>query len=321
LEAYCVNDVAILAKVIEEYHTAQVKITGLTPWLSTTAPAFIHHVVMEQITKNMEIQDLEVDSDEYNNKVQDAVENGFAVLKPFEYNFAMRALRGGRTDNRVFQRKLTDDEIARGCRIVYLDVVSLYPYVQMAREYPRGIPEIIYWDLEFAPCIKRHSTLEKCDCASKGESIHLPEEGNITPMVGRPQPTREEIIADPSFNGFVCVTVKAPKNLPHAVLVRKDEELGKCIASLADEHNREIYTTVAELRIAFEVGYELVRVHRLDKYKFGPQPWEMIPKWYLEKMRNSGDEPETEQEKDELVSAYEKFDMADEVRKSFGTWV
>lgn len=322
LEAYCVNDVAILAKVIEEYHHAQIKLTGLTPWLNTTAPSFIHHVVMEQITKNMEIQDLDVNSDEYGNKVQYAAENGFAVLKPFEYNFAMRALRGGRTDNRVFIRTLTEEEIARGCRIVYVDVVSLYPAVQMTREYPCGFPEIIYWDVEFAPCLKRHPTPEKCNCALKaGETTHLPREGKITSMVGKPQPTRESIMADPAFNGFICVTVKAPKDIPHAVLVRKDEELGKCVASLSDSHNKEVYTSVAELRVAFEMGYELIRVHRLDKYKFGPQPWEMIPKWYLEKMRNSGDEPATEEGKNELVAAYEKFDMGDDVRKSFGTWV
>lgn len=319
LKAYCVNDVAILAKIIEEYHDAQMKMTGSTPWLSTTAPSFIHHVTMEDITKKMEIQD--IDPDEYKIKIQKAAEEGFAVLKPFEYNFAMKAFRGGRTDNRVFQRKLTDEEIERGCRIIYLDVVSLYPYVQMDREYPCGYPEIIYWDPEFAPCLKKHYTKDKCDCASKQEIPHLPKEGKIKSMVGQPQPTRREIMSDPTFNGFVSVTLEAPKNLVHAVLVRKDEELGKCISSLADEHNKEIYTSVAELKVALRDGYKLVRVHRLDKYKFKAQPWDLLPKWYLAKMINSGDEPATEEEKEELVQAYEKFGMAEEVRNSFGTWV
>lgn len=313
LEAYCVNDVTILAKILEEDHKAKMQMFGLTPWLSVTTPSFFHHVVMEDITKNLEIRNVE--TDEYKRKIQHASENGFAVLKPFEYNFAMKAFRGGRTDNRVFQRKLTDEEIERGCRIVYLDVVSLYPYVQMTREYPVGYPEIMYWENKFAPCVRRHKFSDMCDC----ESPQLPNEGNVRLMID--QPTKEEILNDPAFNGFVCVTLIAPKDLVHAVLVRKDEKLGKCIASLADEHNREVYTSVAELKEAFKAGYTLVKVHRLDKYKFREQPWKLLKHWYIEKMRNSGDEPGTEHEKEALAKAYEKFDMGDEVRKSFGTWV
>ena len=323
LEKYCVSDVSILARIIEVYNTAQIKITGLSPWLNVTAPSAVNHAFMEDMTKKMEIENVEIGSDEYNNKIQHAVENGFAVLKDYEYYFCMAALRGGRTENRRFHLTIPQEDIDRGCRLKYIDVVSLYPSMMLLHKFPVGLPTMYFWDQEYAPCVNdRHHKSLKCDCDGVHRFHKLPVEGKCVSMVGQPQPTKEQILGDDDFNGFFCVTLIAPKDLIHPVLVTKSVERNKCVASLADEDNTEVPCTGPELKEALRAGYELVKIHRFDKYKFTEPLWaDIMRKALLEKMRNSGNEPATVEGKQKIVAEHAKFEMEDMIRESWGTWV
>lgn len=293
LEKYCVNDVEILSKIVEEYHYAQIKVTGMTPWLHATTPAFTHYAFISELTKLLELPDVKGATPEYIEKIEKAAEEGFAVLKNHEDAFVMSCLRGGRTENKVFSFEISQEKIDRGCKVLDIDQVSMYPNAQMSCEFPYGMPEIFYWDLDFAPCWKHEN---KCKCRGS----RIPKESKC--VFVETQPTVEEILADDSFNGFACVTVIAPKDLPHAVLVRLCPRTGKCIASLADEDLIEIFVTVPELKLAFREGYKLVKIFRFDKYKFGPSPWfDFLGKLLMVKLTNSGPEPETDELKLQLM--------------------
>lgn len=63
-----------------------------------------------------------------------------------EYNFARASLRGGRTEIRMNLVELTPEEISQGVRLMYQDVTSLYPAMQMMMDFPLGYPKIHYYD-------------------------------------------------------------------------------------------------------------------------------------------------------------------------------
>ena len=53
------------------------------------------------------------------------------------------AFFGGRTNATQLYYQLTDEEIAEGCTIRYVDFTSLYPWVNKYGEYPLSHPEVI----------------------------------------------------------------------------------------------------------------------------------------------------------------------------------
>ena len=66
----------------------------------------------------------------------------------------------------------------------------------------------------------------------------------------------------PIFFGILTVTLTAPKNLYHPIIVGFDRTRGKSIASLEDTALRAVTITTVELLTALENGYKLVRIHK-----------------------------------------------------------
>ena len=58
-----------------------------------------------------------------------------------DHKFAQEALHGGRTDVRVLYREWTEQDISNEVYGSYVDVQSMYPFVQFSKELTSGIPE------------------------------------------------------------------------------------------------------------------------------------------------------------------------------------
>lgn len=116
--AYGVNDVVILAEALESYYRVCVKDYDIDPLKSLTVASYCFKVFRTYHLKDRTLYNLSTPHEE----------------------FARRALHGGRTDVRQRYLKLTNEQIEQGYRIEYIDVQSLYPYVQTAFDFPIGIP-------------------------------------------------------------------------------------------------------------------------------------------------------------------------------------
>ena len=67
-------------------------------------------------------------------------EDSHVVLTEQEYLFSAPAFNGGKTDVRVMHRTWTEEQIYQGKYGSYVDVQSMYPYVQYTKPMPCGIP-------------------------------------------------------------------------------------------------------------------------------------------------------------------------------------
>lgn len=322
LEDYCVDDVKILAKIVEGYHNVCLAHTGMTPWLNATAPSFVHEVFLTLLSQQLELPDPKEDQNLYNAKIQELADTKFwTVLKPNEYWFARRALRGGRTEIKKMYHNVTEAEAAEGRNITYQDVNSLYPYQQVEHDFPTGRPTVHVWDPKYYPCIKhQNSFTATCSCPDDERFDRFLK---ICDKRNEVQWTAEEILNDSSFFGIVCATLIPPKDLYHPVLVCWNEDAQKCVASLRDEDHVELTTTSIEFITALQNGYKLVEIHRYDQYTRTPSLWrEKILDFYLEKMLNSGPPPDEEHLEDFIKKWDDRFDIGDQIRKTIqeGRW-
>jgi hypothetical protein len=317
LESYCVDDVKVLREIVKGYHDVCMNSTGMTPWLNATAPSFVHEVFVTLLSRQLELPDPEEDMNIYSAKIQELADSKFwAVLKPNEYWFARKALRGGRTEIKKMYQHITDEEYAQGKYITYQDVNSLYPFQQVEHDFPTGTPTVYVWDAKYYPCIRHQNKECQCSMWDKGDRFL-----KIENMVTQPQWSTDKILSDDSFFGIVCATLIPPKDLYHPVLVCWSEEQQKCIATLREEDHVEITTTSIEFITALQHGYKLVQIHRYDKYTKSPSLWrEKILDFYLEKMLNSGPPPE---DVESFICKWEeRFGIGDQIRKSIdeGRW-
>lgn len=326
LLAYCRQDVVMLAKLVKEYHTICLETFELSPWFHTTAPSYVHEVVKRQVSKDYELP--LPDDAEYDRMVDTvAQKTGWGVLHGNEHWFARAALRGGRTDVRKVYHTISDEDWARGVRIRYQDIVSMYPYVQVARDYPVGLPVIKVYDYACYPCAVHRHPKEgnylppncRCHILGKQADLYRDKMLDIQDCTER-VPSVAEILADPKFFGIVCATLTPPTDLFHPVLVTWDHDAGKCIGSL-EPISYGVFTSV-EFKKALQCGYKLDCLHRLDEYHKAPGLWnDFIKKLYIFKMANSEAAPASDTARDQLVNAYEKdFEMGDAVRDSFPDW-
>lgn len=320
LEAYCINDVELLAEVMLTYHNILLEKFGLSPWFNATSPSYVHEVFLTKLSSQLELGD-PTQSTEYLNNMTHIAKNEFwAVLEGPEYWFARAALRGGRTDIRKVYHSVSDEDWARGVRIRYQDIVSMYPYVQAVEDYPVGHPTIHVYDLNFYPCTMHKDSLRGECCPPDWKKNLRPERFmDIVDLSNEAPPTKEEILNDPDFFGIVCATVICPKNMYHPILLKYDEKAEKCVAPVGEIYQG--FFTSAEFVLALQNGYELDILHRYDKYAKRPSLWaDILKDMYIEKMANSKPAPSFEKQT-QLVTAYEqKFGMGDMVRKSFSRW-
>lgn len=325
LEKYCKNDVMILGMLVEAYHTICVGKFKISPWFSTTAPSYVHSVVKSQISTEQFLQMPKGDLLGCTNRIKElAWMEHWGVLVSNEYWFARAALRGGRTDVRKLYHTVDKQDWDRGVRIRYQDIVSMYPFVQIAREYPVGLPSIWIYDRDYYPCYEHRNphtgnfVSQKCNCTYQ-EKVRRVDKRLFIPDC-HTTPTVEEILQNSDFFGIVCASLTPPTNLFHPVLVVWDPCAGKCIGSL-EPIIGGVFTSF-EFKLALQKGYRLDKLHRLDMYQKAPGLWNpFIKDLYIEKMANSEPTP-FEEVQEQLLEDYSKepFEMAEMVDSSFPRW-
>lgn len=318
------------------YHEENVAKRGVSPWLSITAPGYCHTVIKQQLSTD---ENLEMPPDTPENdmprreRLDELSRTHWAVLQEGEYWFARLALRGGRTDVRRLTYTLSEEDKARGVRIAYVDVVSMYPAVQVKHEYPVGVPQIMIYDRDYYPCnIHRNPVSGNvikllCNCPHETRLRVRNRRMFIHDMTTHHfVPTARSIVEDDDFFGIVCVSLTPPTDLFIPVLVTYDHVKGKCQADLTPII-AQVFTSV-ELKVALRAGYTLDKLHRYDRYNRAPGLWnKFIKTLYLDKMGNSlkkiddvVQHPSPEKQ-DELENEYEsRFQMGQMVRDSFGSW-
>jgi len=327
LTKYCINDVKILAELILRHHEINVEMFKLSPWFSSTAPGYGLKVQKALISTDEFLQLPDDEGDDISKArrnermIQLARKEHWAALEPVEYWGARGALRGGRTDVKKVYHKLSDEEIIRGCRIAYVDVVSMYPAVQLEENYPLGVPTIYIYDKDYYPCLRHCAPTDgsnfvdlKCSCAYSGRKKQRLTSLDVVD-VSNEQLTKTQILQLPDFHGWAQVTLFAPLDMFHPVLPVFTD---KCTFPVGVMNGR---WPCCEIKYALECGYELIKIHRYDKYNFGPGLWnDIIKKLYVEKMASSEPLPSVENQQ-RLINAYEeKFGMGEMVRESFPRW-
>lgn len=315
IEKYVIADVKVLKYVCMQFHSTIVKATGGSPWYRATAPSFVHEFLKLQVTKLMNLPSPK--SEEYAEAIQASIPDFWPILDPYEDSFARQCLRGGRTDVKCMKRILTQDEIDRGCKILYIDVNSMYPGVQMSEKFPVGLPSIEIYDIQYTPCIT-HSLEPKCNCTlnkrgtfQKLSYTHLDQ-----------HQTTEQILNDDTFFGFGCFTTIPPKDLFIPLTVVYSESEKKCLATLRDEDHREKFDTSESLKLMLRNGYKLVKIHAFHRYKKSESIWRKIGfgDLILEKMKVSSSAPPVE-ERPNLERIYEeKFGMGEMLKNSWNQW-
>lgn len=312
LIAYAENDVHILAQLLRLYNDIGFEKFGMMPLFHATCAGYMSHVSKVQQTKLLEFDALDKDRQE-SRRLEIAWDEGWGVLKPFEYWHAQRTLRGGRTEIKSVIYELSDEEIARGDRIAYVDVVSMYPAMQVMKKYPVGLPEIRVYNPIFTPCTFHQSNiLSPCDCKLPRLFSFL----KVTPNL--PQPTQTDFLTylkDPDYCGFLCVDLSPPKDLFHPIICFHDPEMKKTLFSNEDLYSA--YTTSIELIVALENNYTLLKVHSFHRYKYKPSFWRDLTRdLIIEKTINSKPLPAPEKCK-ALVKEYRDFigdDFADQLQ-------
>jgi len=308
LKDYCKNDVEVLADVVLKYHNIYMEKFKISPWKSMTSSSYFHKISKMMVTRNMELPSK--DDENYRNVIREKVKENWAILRPTEYATARASLRGGRTGiGRVFC-ELTPEQIAKGWEIRYADVVSLYPYQQVAHYFPVGYPTINIFDEKFAPCYKHKNNIRvECDCKPKGYT----EKTDYINIKFHDKEWDYDMLL--SKHGFVIATVQPPMML-HPILVRYDEDEKKCNTT-CEVIVKGCFTSI-EFHTALKHGYKVLKLHRFDEYRMAPPLWEdFVKEMYIFKLVNSSDAPQEKDQKS-LIDFYEtKFEMGDAIRKTF----
>ena len=313
LKFYNINDVRVLAEIVLKYHEIYYEKFEISPWKSMTSSSYFHKISKIQITRTLELPPSKEEF--YEAKIIDHAPNHWCVLKGVEYAAARKALRGGRTGVGRILTELSEEQIARGCTIKYYDVVSLYPYHQIAHDFPVGPPTIHVFDSQFQPChFHRNAHTLKCDCPE--DKRYSVSQQVISIKLEHTQWSAHEILNDPNFHGFVTASVTPPTNMLHPILVYFDEDEFKCNSTC--EPLIEQTFTSAEFTKALVNGYKLNRIHRFDRYKMAPPLWaDFVKSMYIFKLINSRTEPEGA-EADAMIDEYERlFDMGPEIEATF----
>lgn len=303
LVKYCKQDVQVLAEILLAYHNDIVKITGISPLGIPTSAGLSHRMFLKKYLAdhvetlescNMINNRLCCERNHENEKLAKKmnrclsydVSQTWAVLTKGEYFFARDALRGGRTDIRRTYLSLTDEQIARGEEIRYIDIVSMYPTVQIRHDYPVGIPKVFLYQDRNCP--------DKQACARYlRKEITGKDRRYSTINISFSQPSMDYL---QSFFGFIMADLTPPKNLFHPVLVRYDKKKNKSVASLEkivqsenfQQGQRSVFTSV-EFQLALRNGYHVDHVYCIHEYNKKPSLWkDYLCRLAALKIENSG---------------------------------
>ncbi len=302
LEKYCLLDVSLLAQIVRIYHDKLTESLNdyphltISPWFFPTMAGYVHKIMLRHLHEGEDIESMSI---EHPREFQEYVQNTWAVLEPEEHYYAKAALRGGRTDIRQYYYK---------GNIIYKDIQSHYPHVQLKYDYPTGTPTIEVHDRDYYPCnFCWAKPTEKCHHKYEGKKEWIAKVRNKLvikeynfPILCR-YPTElihrnHEYITN--FFGILTVDVTPPKNLYHPVLIIFDEDKKKCIATL-EPITRGTFTSV-ELQKAIQMGYIITKIYRGDRYRRNTSVWKtkgLLGALYLNKMKNSGFAPADHEER------------------------
>ncbi len=336
LEAYCINDVDVLAEILKVYNANGWNATqgydetdpekGLYPLAKMTAPSFGHDYCLRKLSSEMKVRNAEGEWVYLKNmkvKERDALvlewapelaQQGWAALLTEEYRFARRALRGGRTDSKVPYYTLTDEEQVAGKRIKYQDIVSMYPYIQIVNLFPIGTPIIYVYHKNMYPCTEHRNVEDACDCSY--EEKRRKRNRQLRIVEGVPPPTDADWI-ERRVDGIVHVLVKIPTTELHPIFAHVQQ--GKCCFPVGQ---LDVVCTSVELRFALQHGAKVVQYYRFDKYTMAPSKWEgVMKKAYIEKLVNSKPMPASEEERQRIIDEHETaLQMGQAVADSFPRW-
>lgn len=307
LEKYCINDVVCLSEIVKMHHNLCLTVVknfepriAFSPWQSTTAAGYVHSLFLRyqalklNITKETTLED-----------IQKLAENNWAVLTLQEYNFARKALRGGRTEIRKFYH----------CGLIKdLDIQSEYPFCQLTKTmelcgeeipvlYPTGYPTIEIFDTDVYPCNFHPQNDCSCSFPEKEQKRNLKHR-----IVYRQHDFMDLHEYIKNFFGIIMVDVIPPNNLYHPVLPYFDPEQKKCVFTL-EPLIKQTFCSV-ELQLAIKKGYSVTKIYRADRYKPSTSNWSgLLGELYKLKMYNSQKAPDEETQQRFKKTYLEKFNI------------
>lgn len=310
---YNIEDVKCLAHIVKTYNDILYEKFGQCPWKKVTSASYSHLISLIDVTKDMELPDF--DDPTRPSVVAEKCKDNWVKLLHQEHAMVKAAFRGGRTEARQLSFELTDEEYVRGDRIRYFDVVSLYPYVQIANDYPVGSPTIYVFDELYSPCRRHKHSISVCTICSPEHRFQYDGEDFGYDIKFEMNDWPVERFLDPTFGGVVYATVTAP-NMIHPILPLYVEQEGK--------ENKLVFPCgtftsafmAPEFKLALENGYVINKMHCVHQYKLAPTKWDILKKLYIGKMVNSEAAPPREEWQDMIDYYEENFEMGDEVRKS-----
>jgi hypothetical protein len=119
LLSYCRSDTLLLARGLEKYDELMRDLNrDISPLTNVTLASYALTVF-----RNLHL-----------------TPNCIVELTKDEFQFAKGALHGGKTDVRILHREWSPDQVAQGTYGCYVDVQSMYPFVQYTRPMPCGVP-------------------------------------------------------------------------------------------------------------------------------------------------------------------------------------
>lgn len=316
---YCDNDVEMLCTVVEKYMWHYLNV-GIHPWLKATGPGVAMAYTLRVSWKNSLLEHPpppEDDLETYKEWLDEHCRKYWYVVQTdYEHNFARAALRGGRTENKVLYYECKPDE-----KIVALDVVSLYPSVQINfDDLPIGVPTKHVFDDRFLPCTcKRMSTENYCNCSRSFKEHDWKYQKMIS--------SGEMVIHDRQPLGFigwfgvVCVDLLPPDNLLHPVLILYDNERKKCISTLEPEKHKMIFINTPSFHKCLEMGYKVLKVYSFHEYQKKNLFKEPTLDLFLEKLKYSFNVP-SEEKRVELLKQYSIYGQkfCKKLEDSFDSW-
>lgn len=236
LDRYCELDCVVLKSVVELYYYHMYKLHNVNPWQKITLPSYCATIFFNRYIPHsvLEIPN----SRGRGGRLR--YENPLRILSIDQMKFAQQALRGGRTD--VRQR------YTKG-KMKYVDIVSLYPYVQFTKEYPTGTP-MTHWDYDLT-LPEDLTTLEWETYSLKCSIVKI--DIDVVKYIHHPV-----LVCNCPSSGFKFVDEEKT-----AIDCTKKD--GKLVAVLYNMRN--LTTTGAELFYALKSGvYKLLKIHRADIY-------------------------------------------------------
>lgn len=229
---YCMQDTRILAKCLEVYYQEGMAGTGISPLRSVTIASYAMKVFKSNYME----------------------EGSIAVLTPEEESFGRASLRGGRTDMRRPYASYTREQLAAGIGARYVDVQSLYPYVQFRKPMPVGPP-------------------------------------TTTTYTRDAQPTTGFVM---SFIGVIECDVDVCAYMFHPILVARDPTSGKLEANLQNKVRMTFTSIELQRALLYrndegEHVYHLKHVYRIMAFQSSTEVFRNYLRYFLTlKIQNSG---------------------------------